>query len=87
MRDEKLLLESSSTLYVIVVCVCVCIYSISNTERERKRERCSTRACVYSADALLFYPKEQKEQKEQKSKKKSKKADRNFLLKKKVDAS
>lgn len=39
MRDEKLSLESSSTLYVIVVCVCVCVYIVYLTQRERENAR------------------------------------------------
>ena len=39
MRDEKLSLESSSTLYVIELCVCVCIYIVYLTQRERENAR------------------------------------------------
>ena len=37
MRNEKLSLESSSTLYIIVVCVC--IYKVYLTQRERENAR------------------------------------------------
>jgi hypothetical protein len=39
MRDEKLSLESSSTLYVIELCVCVCVYIVYLTHRERENAR------------------------------------------------
>ena len=76
MRDEKLSLESSSTLYVTVVCVC--IYKVYLTHRERENARDVLRVRVFKVQMHYYYPKEQKEQKEQKEK--SKKT-LNFLFK------
>ena len=47
MRDEKLSLESSSTLYVIVVRVCVCVYIVYLTQRERENARDVLRVRVF----------------------------------------
>jgi uncharacterized membrane protein YiaA len=46
MRDGKLSLESSSTLYIIVVCVCVYIYIVYLTHREREKKREMYYVCV-----------------------------------------
>ena len=47
MRDEKLSLESSSTLYVIELCVCVCVYIVYLTQRERENARDVLRVRVF----------------------------------------
>ena len=69
MRDEKLSLESSSTLYVTDVCVC--IYKVYLTQRERENARDVLRVRVFKVQVQYYYI--QKSRKSRKVKKKLKK--------------
>ena len=72
MRDEKLSLESSSTLYIIVVCVC--IYKVYLTQRERENARDVVRVRVFTVQMhSYFIQKSRKSRKSRKVKKKVKK--------------
>ena len=77
MRDEKLSLESSSTLYVTVVCVC--IYKVYLTHRERENARDVLRVRVFKVQMQYYYI--QKSRKSRKSRKRKAKKTLNFLCK------
>ena len=86
MRDEKLSLESSSTLYVIV-CVCVCVYIVYLTQRERENARDVLRVRVFKVQMhnnILSKRAERAENKSRKSRKVKKKLKKqiHFLFKK-----
>lgn len=76
MRDEKLSLESSSTLYIIVVCVC--IYKVYLTQRERENARDVLCVRVFKVQMQYYYI--QKRRKSRKSRKRKAKKNPKFSL-------